>query len=57
MLSGSIGLFFLLKALEEKIVFFYSPTDTMSKDFYTEDLIRVGGIVLENSVQYKKDMC
>ena len=56
MLSGSIGLFFLLKALEEKIVFFYSPTETMSKDFYTEDLIRVGGIVLKNSVKYKKDM-
>ena len=55
-LSGGVGLFFLLKALEEKIVFFYSPTETMSKDFYAEDLIRVGGIVQENSVQYTEDM-
>ena len=45
-------IFFVLKALEEKIVFFYSPTEILNKDVKLNDTIRVGGLVVDNSIVY-----
>ncbi len=44
--------FFVLKALEEKIVFFYSPTEILNNDVKLNDTIRVGGLVVDNSIVY-----
>ncbi len=55
-ISGGVSLFFLLKALEEEIVFFYTPSETLEKELLTNDTIRVGGIVLEKSINYKNDL-
>ena len=54
-ISVSIAVFFVLKALEEKIVFFYSPTEILEKDIETSQLIRVGGLVVYESIDYKVD--
>ncbi len=54
-ISVSIAVFFVLKALEEKIVFFYSPTEILEKDIKTSQLIRVGGLVVDESIDYKVD--
>ena len=45
-------IFFVLKALEEKIVFFYSPTDILNKEISLSELIRVGGLVVDNSIVF-----
>ena len=55
-ISGGASLFFLLKALEEKIVFFYTPSETLEKELLINDTIRVGGIVLEKSINYKDNL-
>ena len=46
----------MLKALEEKIVFFYTPSETLEKELLINDTIRVGGIVLEKSINYKDNL-
>ena len=53
----SIGLatLFVLKALEEKIIFFYTPTRLYENINEKKGYIRVGGLVREKSVQYSKD--
>ena len=53
----SIGLavFFVLKALEEKIVFFYTPTKLYEKVSENTGYIRVGGLVKEKSINYSND--
>ena len=53
----SIGLavFFVLKALEEKIVFFYTPTKLYEKANENTGYIRVGGLVKEKSINYSND--
>ena len=45
-------IFFVLKALEEKIVFFYSPTEILNKDVKLNDTIRVGGLFVYNIIVY-----
>ena len=45
-------IFFVLKALEDKIVFFYSPTEIFNKEISLKELIRVGGLVVDNSIVY-----
>ena len=52
MLAIASTIFFVLKALEEKIVFFYSPTEILDKDVKLNDMIRVGGLVVDNSIVY-----
>ena len=52
MLAIASTIFFVLKALEEKIVFFYSPTEILKKDVKLNDTIRVGGLVVDNSIVY-----
>ena len=48
-----LAVFFVLKALEERIVFFYSPTEIFQKEVKTNQVIRIGGLVLDNSVNYE----
>ena len=52
MISLAMAIFFILKALEEEIVFFYSPTEILEKDLANDQIIRVGGLVLNNSITY-----
>ena len=47
--------FFILKALEEKVVFFYSPTEILKKQIKDIQTISIGGLVLNNSVVYESD--
>ena len=53
----SIGLavFFVLKALEEKIIFFYTPTKLQEKKNDNLGYIRVGGLVKEKSIHYSEE--
>ena len=45
----------VLTAFEDNIVFFYSPTDLATKKPPPDQRIRVGGIVVANSVTRKAD--
>tara|TARA_B100001741_G_C16441611_1_gene545920 strand:- start:435 stop:812 length:378 start_codon:yes stop_codon:yes gene_type:complete len=51
----ALATFFVLKALEEKIVFFYSPTKLLEKNVRGEEYIRVGGLVQTDSIIYEED--
>ena len=55
MLGLGVALYFVIKAIENKMVFFYSPTDIVNLNDMPIKKIRVGGMVLENSIKYKKD--
>jgi len=46
----SLGVIFVLKALEDNIIFFYTPTELMDPKINTEKRIRIGGMVKEGSV-------
>ena len=52
-LGGGVG--FFLSALEENIVFFYSPTDLAEKDLPDGRRFRLGGLVEEGSVKHLGD--
>ena len=54
-ISVALATFFVLKALEEKIVFFYSPTKLLEKNVKGEEYIRVGGLVQTDSIIYEED--
>ena len=54
-ISVALATFFVLKALEEKIVFFYSPTKLLEKNVKGEEYIRVGGLVQTDSIIYQED--
>ena len=45
----------VLTAFEDNIVFFYSPTDVATKDLSSDRRIRIGGIVVDDSVKKKAD--
>ena len=55
LISIAFAVFFVLKALEDKIVFFYTPTNLSEDPIVSENFIRVGGLVLENSIKYSSD--
>ena len=55
LVSVSLALFFVLKALNDKVVFFYSPTNISEDAEIIGKNIRVGGLVLENSIKYSND--
>ena len=55
LVSISLALFFVLKALNDKIVFFYTPTNISEDLDIIGKNIRVGGLVLENSIKYSND--
>ncbi len=50
-----LAVFFVLKALEERIVFFYSPTEIFQKEIEPNHVIRIGGLVLDNSINYENN--
>ena len=46
-----ISIFFILKSLEENVVYFFSPTEIYSKgNVFQNRKIRVGGLVKEGSI-------
>ena len=49
LLGAAAGL--ILTALEDNIVFFYSPTDLIEKKTHSGQRLRLGGLVAENSVK------
>jgi len=53
LLGGATAL--VLSALEDSIVFFYSPTDVATRDLPAERRVRIGGIVAEGSVKKLAD--
>ena len=55
LVSVSLALFFVLKALNDKVVFFYTPTNISEDAEIIGKNIRVGGLVLENSIKYSND--
>lgn len=48
------GAFILLKNFSDNIVFFYTPSEILQKKLYN-DLVRVGGLVKEGSVQQNEE--
>lgn len=51
LVSIAIGVLLILSALKDNIVFFYSPTDLLTKQVTSQQRIRVGGLVVEGSVK------
>jgi cytochrome c-type biogenesis protein CcmE len=45
----------VLTAFEDNIVFFYSPTDVATKELSPDRRIRIGGIVVDDSVKKQAD--
>ena len=54
-LSIALATFFVLKALDEKIVFFYTPSKLFEKEEDKLQYIRVGGLVKEKSINFSDD--
>jgi len=51
LLIASIIIFFILKSLEENVVYFFSPTEIFDKSNISfDEKIRIGGLVKENSI-------
>lgn len=50
-----VGLWLILKNLNENIVFFYSPKELKAKNI-TNEIIRVGGLVTNGSISKIDDM-
>ena len=51
LLSATAIIFFILKSLEENVVYFYSPTEIYNKpNISFNKKIRIGGLVKENSL-------
>ena len=53
--SIALATFFVLKALDEKIVFFYTPSKLFEKEEGKMQYIRVGGLVKEKSINFSDD--
>ena len=50
-LAGSaLGSFFIIRALDTNLDFFYTPSEMLLEDIPQNKRIKVGGMVLENSV-------
>ncbi len=51
LLSGTMIIFFILRSIEENVVYFFSPTEIYNKtDISFEKKIRVGGLVKIDSI-------
>ena len=49
---ASFVVFFIMRSLEDNVVYFYSPSEVYKKsDISFEKKIRIGGLVKENSVK------
>ena len=54
-LAGSaLGSFFIIRALDTNLDFFYTPSEMLSEEIPQNKRIKVGGMVLENSVVREK---
>ena len=50
-LSATVVIFFILKSLEENVVYFFSPSEIYDKPNITfNEKIRIGGLVKEDSI-------
>ena len=50
-LSATLIIFFILKSLEDNVVYFFSPTEIYNKPNVSfDEKIRIGGLVKENSL-------
>ncbi len=54
-LSIILTIFLILKSLEENVVYFLSPTEVKSLNELTQDKIRIGGMVKENSIDISSE--
>ena len=55
LLSATVIIFFILKSLEENVVYFFSPTEIYDKpNISLNTKIRIGGLVKENSLSKKQ---
>ena len=50
-----LTVFLVLKALEENVVYFLSPTEIKNLNETTKEKIRVGGMVKDNSIQINSE--
>ena len=51
MLLATAVIFFILKSLEENVVYFFSPSEIYDKSNISfDETIRIGGLVKENSI-------
>ena len=51
LLSATVVIFFILKSLEENVVYFFSPSEIYDKpNISLNKKIRIGGLVKENSI-------
>jgi cytochrome c-type biogenesis protein CcmE len=55
MLSLAVAAALVLTAFEDNLVFFYSPTDLKEKELPEGRLVRIGGLVEEESIQRGAD--
>ena len=55
MVSTGFATYFVLKALNDKVVFFYSPSELELSKISGKETIRIGGIVLKDSVKFFKN--
>ena len=52
----SLSIFFILKSLEDNVVYFFSPTEIYNKaNIPSNENIRVGGLVKKNSIVKKEN--
>lgn len=49
--SISVGVLLILSALRDNVVFFYSPSEIMTKQIDTTQRVRIGGLVVDGSVE------
>ena len=50
-----LTIFLILKSLEENVVYFLSPTEVKNLNELTQDKIRIGGMVKENSIDISSE--
>ncbi len=56
LISISVGLFIILKTLEDNVVYFFSPTEINNEENISKNkTIRIGGLVKENSIIKKNN--
>ena len=56
-ISFALVIFFVLRSLEENVVYFLSPSDVYNKsDISLNETIRIGGLVKINSINEKEEV-
>ena len=56
LIISALSIFFILKSLEDNVVYFFSPTEIFNKvDISFNDNIRVGGLVKKDSIVKKNN--